>query len=278
MRGLLSRCKVARRLLRGTTAAATATWTEEPAGYSVATDQTLGLARPAGTGWIIYQAGGNNTTLVSDETSEPISPPDALQVNIPSGYTGGGGNEHQSYSLDSLTWREVFIGQTFKLSSNFDGTGSSGVQKLDHLWGYRNSGVASMIVPAAFGTGTSFTFQVRCQNFQASSNATVDPDGDGSFNLTSGNGGTGQSTALSRGVWHRFGLQCIYNTGSNADGVIRAWLNGVKVIEVTNLVINTSGTKRWYDLGLNPTHFDSGWTSGATMAVSFGHCKISGKA
>lgn len=252
-------------------------WPNLPAGYTTATDQTLGLARPAGTGWIIDQSTGNHVTLVTTETTEPISPSDALQVDIATNASGGGSFEHQSYSVNAQQWSELFLGCSFKLSSNFNGTSgsataSSGVQKLWHLWGYLNSGQNSLVVPTAFGTGTGFTLQLRCQNFHSSNPRTV------SFNLTSSTAGTGQSTSISKGVWHRLEVQLIYNTGSNADGIARAWLDGVKVLEATNLVYNTTGSKRWYTSQLWPTHFNSGWRSTVDQTISFGHALIAGKA
>lgn len=251
-------------------------WANLPAGYTTVSDQTLGNARPAGTGWIIYQATGNNTTLTTN-ANEPISPSDVLQVNVPLGYNGGGGNEHQSYSVNSRSWSELYLGGTVLLSSNFDGTSasataSSGVQKLFHIAGYLDSGTNSMVVPSAFGTGTSFALQLRCQNFHSSNGLGV------SFNLTGANAGTGASTSLTRGAFHVIEVQLIYNTGSSANGIARAWLNGTKVLERTDLVMNTTGSKRWYDIQLNPTHFNSGWQSGVTQYLQFGHALIAGKA
>ena len=146
------------------------TFTNLPGTYTIASDQSLGLARPAGSGWIIYQTTGNNTTLTTN-SAEPISPSDVLQVNIPTGYGGGGGNEHQSYSVNSRAWSELFVGWSFLLDSGFTGASSagysSGVQKLFHLWGYTDTTPTTMVVPSAFGTGTSFSLQLRCQGLHS---------------------------------------------------------------------------------------------------------------
>lgn len=278
MRGFLGRCKATTRLRRALQSA-TAGWSNLPGAYTVASNQTMGSARPAGTGWTIYQGTGNDTTLVSDATGEPVSPPDALQVNLPTGGTyGGAGNEHQSYAVSSRTWSELYLGFSFLLSSNFSGasasgSGASGVQKLFHLWGYGQFGIANFMYLTVYGTGTTFDLELRGQGFPTPAN----PRG-ASFNLTSATAGTGQSTAIARGAWHRVEAQLVYNTASNADGIGRVWLNGTKVLEATDLVMNTSGTKQWTDLQLNPTHFASGWTATATQFLQFGHVVIAGKA
>lgn len=254
-----------------TVSAAGSTWANEPGGMSAISDVDAGVARPM-TGWTIYQTSGNNAQVVTDFTEDTVSAPGGLQINIPVGYSGGGGPEHQEISVDSSNYSQLFIGFTFMLSSNFDATpqsgssAGSGSQKLFHVWAYTNSGPSTMGVIAAFGTSTSFTLQFRNQNFHTSNPRGV------SYNIT------GSGTGLTRGVCHKVEALLTINSGSNADGICRAWLNGVQRLNATNLVWNTTGSKKFNKVQYNPTVQSTGWKSNVSQWIKLGHVYMRGAA
>lgn len=241
-------------------------WANDPgAGWDTISDVDAGAARPM-SGWTIYQPNGNNATLVTDFTDDPVSPPNGLRINIPVGFGGGGGPEHQEISVDAGNYSRLWLGFTFKLSSNFDATAQpgssapSGSQKIFHIWAYNDSGATTMCVIAAFGTSTSFVLQFRNQGFPSSN-----PRGN-SYNI-----GGGAGTALARGVPHTVEAMLQMNTGSNADGICRAWLNGVQRLNATNILWNNNGTKRFNKVQYNPTVQNSGWKSNVAQDIRLGH-------
>lgn len=242
-------------------------WPNDPGvSWTTISDVDAGAARPM-SGWSIYQPTGNNATLVTDFTDDPVSPPNGLRINIPVGFGGGGGPEHQEINIDAGNYSRVWLGFTIKLSANFDATkqpGSSdpsGVQKFFHIWAYNDSGVTTMATIVAFGTATSFALQFRNQGFPSGN-----PRGSPSYNIQGG-----AATALARGVGLTIEAMLQLNTGSNADGICRAWLNGTQVLNATNLLWNNSGTKRFNKVQYNPTVQNSGWKSNVAQDIRLGH-------
>lgn len=245
-------------------------WPNEP-GYTLLSDVDAGASRPM-PGWTVYQSSGNNAALVTDFVEDTVSPPNGLQVSIPAGFGGGGGPEHQELSVDAGNYSRLFFGCTFMLSPNFDATAQagssapSGVQKLFHIWSYTNTGVQTMVVVSAFGTGTSFTFQLRNQNFDPTNSRGV------SFNITGG------GTALARGVVHKLEVLLQLNTGANADGLCRGWLNEVQRLNATGLIWNATGQKRFNRVQFNPTVQNTGWKSNVAQWIRLGHVYVSAAA
>ncbi len=103
-------------------------WTNQPGGYTTATDQPWdGLTS---LGWnSIYNTNGY-VTIVGDATA-PLSPSNVIQYKYPSGFVAGSAPATEWHALPSLT--HAYVGIWWKASNPWQGN-PTGVNKIQYLF------------------------------------------------------------------------------------------------------------------------------------------------
>lgn len=262
----------------------------EPAGFTVINDtQFVGFAQYPGNPTTtvrvdgVARANNNGRGESVVDTVAPYAGQSVLRVTSPNGANQGNGYEWLKVKNASLqllyqfaSYSELYLHFGVRVDTGYRIPAGNGVQKLFHLCGTCNavpSGAGgSLVVPSIIGTTDSTTatprIQLRFQNLEAANPAGV------SFNGCTGNG---TSVAITRGAWADVEVYLKYNTGSNADGVAKLWVDGVLRDSATNLLFNDGATKRWTDPYLNPTYGGSGTING-DQYVYFSNWYMSGKA
>jgi hypothetical protein len=69
--------------------------------------------------------------------------------------------------------------------------------------------------------------------------------------------GTLAQWELARGVWHDIEVQMVSNTPGVANGIFRMWLDGLKIMEFTNVGYfggSYSSQNSWSGFAWTPTH------------------------
>lgn len=166
---------------------------------------------------------------VSDPTA-PRSPPMVAEAfyaggSNPNG-TGRGMSEVYNFGTN---WRELYACYWTKYSSNYFGN-SSGNNKNSFV--YSNAFVASLVFEnICAGNGTMTPMFVGQDTVVPNS-----PEYEGwTPNVVPG-------AQFVRGQWHLVELHVVGNTAGAADGLIRWWLDGVKIGEYTGLQFNNAAT------------------------------------
>ena len=203
-------------------------WPNEPAGLAVQSDYDFGdplSDAPDGptlgmTGWRIWRNDRGLGTRVVDSTA-PLSGPYAFEFSYPVGFPSGRDPAMLECAFSSGA-RELFWGFWWKPSEPFQSDGS-GVNKIAFIW-----------TPSVTGNATDLLYfdlspspwRIRAMN-----------------DLIGGRGPTaGQrlepnidTTVVSLGRWHRIELYARYSTGTNADGLLKWWVDGQLNGHYTNL-------------------------------------------
>lgn len=209
------------------------------------------------SGWELY---GNKFRITSDSTA-PESPSNVGEMYYPAGFVGGSGPAALNYSVAPGKNR-LHLRFQFKVSDNWQGH-DSGVGKIFFINTKDNKNKSRAIV--AFSAQGSYAntlnFQVRTQrtvegavNYGAShaSNEVSPPAG---------------SDVVSRGQWHDVQVYLIGNTPDQRDGEIHAWIDGVKILQFTNVglapaiwssdgtttPVDDNGRMMWTLVSWNPT-------------------------
>jgi hypothetical protein len=223
----------------------------EPAGYTRISDQT-GDAVTA-DGW---QVATGSVTVATDATA-PTSPSSVLRVTYPAGWSAGYTPGAIDRSLPGRT--SVYYRITFKHSANFQGQ-SSGTNKLGYVWIHNNPSV--FLSAEGMGTG-NLVAHVRLQNVPDSRDHLVPNQG--------------PSGVISRGVWHTWEVQLISNTPGTANGIVRAWLDGVLITQYTDVQFAGAGQGNTWDLiSIYPIWGGVGGTVTNTMTLDFDDFYVSG--
>jgi hypothetical protein len=238
------------------TSLVTVTPTNEPAGYTRFTEHffnTVTNSDSAGTGrW----GSNGGLTIVSDPTA-PRSPPNVGQFTYPAGFHAG--SAPGSIEFDNLAGAsELYLSFWMKLSSNFQGEGSE-TNKVLFVWVNSQPAVflsnegsgSSPLVPTLRYQGNVDSREYFRQN-------------------------VGSQQAMTRGVWRRWEVVLIANTGGQANGVMRWWIDGKKVGEYTDVRFR-SGAQPFQYVSLQPIWGGVDGTVASTQYLWIDHLYVSGR-
>jgi hypothetical protein len=194
------------------------TWPNEPAGFKTWSDVDWSSLNPPNWAWSFGQ--GGNGTLTTDALAA-MSPPSVLQIKFPIGFTGTGTEPAKVYLNDPGVPRptQLYIGLEMKVSNPWQGH-SSGVNKILFL---DTGATTDALVIEMFGTAPPYHLQYAAFNMGVTENHQWLMQ-----NVT--------NPAFTLGVWHKIEIYCKYSTTSSSnDGVVKTWLDGVLVMNYTDI-------------------------------------------
>jgi len=226
----------------------------EPVGFLAVTERSY-LATVE-DGWTATTAGG--FSIVSDATA-PKSPSAVGQMVYPAGSSDLDPGWTEYPSLAGLGYTRLYLSFWVKLSANWQGHKTS-VNKIGYVWVHDKP----VVFPLVQGVGSApLHTAVGLQDIPNLVAVTEAP-----------NLGT---VEIVRGQWHRWELVLVMNTGSNADGELHWWIDGVKVGEYKNIEYGdaTQG-KLWQDPCWRPIWGGQGDTLVQTQYMWMDHYYASG--
>ena len=176
----------------------------EPSGFTVLINRPFGSlvgnTDDSGPADWWYQPGGAGV-IVTDQTTEPVSPNTALKCTVQA--SGNGGAYQETCTLSSPT--EWFLGYTFKLDPDWVGH-TSGVLKT--LW---IGGAPDQLITKADGNYPNLVFQITTE-------MNTPPTGTNNF----------AAVAINRGQWYTVEIYAHYPTSHGGNGTITVWIDGVQ--------------------------------------------------
>jgi hypothetical protein len=185
----------------------------------------------------------------------------AASIRVPQGwYTATGSAFPGMWRVDLPGQRSsIYAHFRFKLSSNY-------IHWNGSKFGYFYAGTKSPIFIALVPEG-SFTTQTAAINrpvrIRLGLQGVIAPASGHEAGWESWNAernlGTASQAHITRGVWHDIEIQLIGNSAGRADGVVRMWLNGVKIIEYNQAGFfggTNSSAAYWSMFTWAPTHDD----------------------
>lgn len=229
--------------------------THEPTGMTAVVSQAFNSTTLAS--WYSLPAG---VRLLSD-TSTPLSPAPYGRMIYPAGFKGGvAPATTTSTSFAGKGYKEVYVRLGVRLSSNFFGHPTS-TNKVVHFWIYNPQ--ANRVFLSFEGAGANpLHLQVRCQG---------SPD-DGKCGHLRAN--TGASGVVTRGAWHVVEVRVRANTQGLSNGVVEAWIDGVRTHFYNNIRLDVGG---WMLMSWSPTWGGVGGTVPAAMSMDMDHIYVSGR-
>jgi hypothetical protein len=207
------------------------TWPNEPAGFSLISDYDFGAPVPAtnrgdplGTsGWQVWRNTAGRGTLAVDDAA-PLSAPDAFQFLYPIGFPSG-----QEPAMVEYVFRprvqELYWGFWWKPSNPFQ-SDWSGVNKIAFVW--TPSGSTDLL----YFDLSPDPWRIRAMD---------DLFAGGGPDAGKRNEPNVTTTVIRLGQWHRIEIYVKYSTGSNANGIVRWWVDGVLNGNYTNLKMVQDG-------------------------------------
>jgi hypothetical protein len=193
---------------------------------------------------------------IVQDASAPFSPSSVGQQRYAAGMSGGGSPAVSEKGIGSRG--TIYISYWVKLSSNFYGHPSSGVNKQIFVW----SDNQPTVYTSAQGEGSGrLSPEVRLQGSGGTTNLTP--------NLV-------PSAEFTRGVWHRWELVLRANTSGQANGAADWWIDGVHVGAHTNVRF-ASGNGAWTLFQFSPIWGGTGASVPSEQFIWVDHIYISGK-
>ena len=205
-------------------------WPNEPSGMTLLSDFHLGTAVPAtnqgdllGGGWKVWWNTAGRGSLALDNTA-PHSPAGVFQVHYPIGFPSGLEPTMLEYVFQPRP-TELYWAFWWKASNPFQ-SDSSGVNKIAFIW--TPSGNTDLLY---FDLSPN-PWRIRAMD-----------------DLFAGGGPRAglrdepnvNTTVITLGQWYRIEIYIKYSTGSNADGILKWWVNGVLNGHYTNLKMVQDG-------------------------------------
>jgi uncharacterized protein YjdB len=191
-------------------------WAHEPAGFTTLLRQPWTSMVPPMTDMLT-----GNHALVTNQTDAPISAPSAIDFWYPAGLLAGYEDIGPLWYDLPRVGKELFVGVSFKLSSNFQGE-ASGVQKIlffsshgdrgDDFWlevGGSGSGPLNLRVVTEFNGLPSEIYEPSMTHWATT--------------LVAGE----TDVPIARGVWHRYEVYLKLPTVSGGPGTCKIWVDGV---------------------------------------------------
>jgi hypothetical protein len=189
---------------------------ELPTAYTLLASHTGSPLVPSG--WVTNSDGTSGVTVV-DDPQAPTSPSSVMRVNYPAGMRDGSAPVGLEFPGTYGVGR-LFITYWFKYNPTFQGHDSS-INK--HIFVFGQNGTVLVHSELRFiGNVPQGNMDWQFQGGMAA--PTYDK------RLVDNYGGN--QLSISKNQWHRVSLELIY--GSNSTGIVRAWVDGVKVGEITN--------------------------------------------
>ena len=191
----------------------------EPAGMKLGFENSFDTS-PVGeprTGWYVV-SGAGNISIVNDATA-PMSGPSVLQLKFPEGFGGGNGpmrmawNESGHFPENSGT---LYMRMQLKISANWTNNGNSGTK---FFWPIPTNTSTNNFIPLNYGSN----------NFRAGYFLQAP------FAQSPAQANLAESGSHANGAWHD--VEWLLYQGSSAaahDGRVQAWVDGVKVLDLTN--------------------------------------------
>ncbi len=190
----------------------------EPPGFTRLTER--GFAAREENGW--HTTPSENVQVVEDPAA-PKSPPFVMQLRYPAGFLGGdapGWTELGEFT--DLGYRKMYLSFWVKLSDNWQGHDTF-VNKIVYLWQHRKPVFFAQVTGKDDG---ALITRLSLQDIPILIARNLEP------NLT--------NVPVGRGQWHRWEIVLTSNTGDDANGEARWWIDGVKVGEYRDVMYHSS--------------------------------------
>jgi hypothetical protein len=227
----------------------------EPLDFTRLTE--IRLDSPREDGW--YVDSGNRYAIVPDATA-PRSASSVLRATFRAGDGESTTPVRMQKNIDGAGLTQIYWSYWIKVSSNFQGHPTA-TKKINFAW-MKGSPIFFM---SAEGVGNGpLTLTARMQS-PAESREYFRPN-------------QGASGNFSRGSWHRVELIARGNTAGNGDGLVKVWLDGVRIIEYRDVRFTGSGQDKTFDyIDFTPIWGGRGGTVTNTMTMDLDHMYVSGK-
>ena len=242
----------------------------EPSGSGVIDERRFDCLSSTPTcepGWAFSQNYVNGFSVVQDLTA-PKSPPNVSQQNFLPALPGGSAPATAERSFGGNGAKKTLYSEAWiKLSSDFVGHPSS-TNKLVHF--FINGANKAFLMARGTGTGLlvpAIGLQGLAAPYDAGSQVAT------SVNLLPNRG----SASIVRGQWHRYETITVANTPNTANGAITVWLDGVKVLEYTNIMFVSTGPAKWDAVQWSPTWGGLGGTIVQPFFAQMDNLYLSGR-
>jgi hypothetical protein len=197
-----------------------------------------------------------------DGSANTPNPPTALRYTYPEGMPGGVGPGTAEYPLGANSATEIYYGYWFKWSPNFEWHGAG--TKMSFLWTSENGLMHDMIAGGLVCGGGDCSpqkFVLRVQNSLCQES------------VVGGNIGT--SPIIETGQWYWLEVRAVMNTPGQGNGIVEAWINGVKIMSYNDRCFTQNAGVKFYDfmhsatwggLGCCKTQTDYLWFDQTTIS------------
>jgi len=194
--------------------------------------------------------------IVTDATAIK-SPPSVGRALIPLGMAGGTAPIETGRAFGAFD-EELYVHLWFKLSSNWNGPGD-GIQQLFQVERFNEPGVPGALV--VFGIAGAL--ELQWHNFGDDAWVQL-PNLDAS------------AAEIVRNEWHEIELVLVMNTGTNFDGEIHIWVDGIKTHVSTVRRFLSADPHHFHKLNWKPIYGSAG-SCDREQSIDFDHIYVSGK-
>lgn len=204
---------------------ASAQWPNEPAGSTVQMDWSF-AAGLTGTGGYNFTNGG--FSLVTNDSSAPLSPSNVAQCLYPPGFAGGVSCGKLELSTIGGDDTRAYLGMWIFVSNPFQGHPS----EVNKIWQLHDFAINNSFHLEMWGASAPYHLAVVLQySTPQLNNSQMGCAPFDTCNLFA----NVASDTLSLGAWHRIEACTVASTTtSSANGVVKIWLDGVLVFNYTN--------------------------------------------
>jgi hypothetical protein len=215
-------------------------WPNEPAGFTVISDQPWNDLTSGG--WSLQF--GVLPLIVPDPTA-PLSPPNVLQVTYPVGFASGSAPSTMVHDVPGS--KQFYVGLWWKASNPWQGNDAN-TNKIEYVFTNGNGSIVLEMYGRPAGP-----FELRVYpSFSTSSGVWLVPNVN--------------HIPVTLGQWHRIEWLLVYNTTTNpANGIVRWWLDGQLIGDYSDVLYPTEGLYQykvapvWGGIGGPKTETDYYW-------------------
>ncbi len=213
---------------------------------------------------------GGNLTIVTPDLTAPESPPNTLQSKFPNGFPSGsapvsmsgwdaaGQSAGQKSKIYLSYWIKI-AGPDYENQAVLTKMGFVGYGQPINL--ASNQGFFVLLGTGTQAIQSAFNLQFRQQNLLARNLAQ---------NVDS-------RALMTCGVWHQWESVLELNTLGQSDGKFRMWIDGIKILDYSDVVYITAGnTLKFNNFVWNPTWGGRGGTRTRDDYILMDHVYISG--
>jgi hypothetical protein len=262
-------------------AASRGAWPNEPAGYTVLTDNPFdfgGTTSRSPSGWT-YQATYHHfgSQFITTNAAAPVSPPNVLQADYPVGFVGGY-EPGESYYYVNPSMRQLYIGFAWYCSNPWQEE-VAGVNKILFI---KQADFGSNFIfmmndiggtyPPRHGKNGTYGFVVASSGLTEDQVANSNGDSGGGIRFMWGL--KSPPTPITLGTWYKIEILLVRSTtATSEDGILKWWVNGVLQAYYAN--VNTP--RDWNEINIAPTWGGGGATKTEHDYFLFDHIHISGR-